>query len=293
MTVAQLQDCGLNLVEWDGSTPHRLLDSEGLQIGILAGRPRADSWNHVIAEAELAMRTAQQDLGERWHAHGKFGLVNGGISFGGGEKKPGNFKPTPALRFKVLDHLLNIEAFRRIAGFGSSILQCYAPALYTYYMETLESLLDKDVSLRHNFATSVFAACTFNIGPCTVTHPYIDAKNLAWGFCAITALGNFNPDAGGHLVLWDLGLIIRFPPGSTILIQSAVLTHSNVPVIEGDERFSFTQYSAAGIFRWVHNHHQSDKDLLGSADEDKRLEFQSAKITRWAEGLTMLERFNK
>ncbi|KAJ7883792.1 hypothetical protein B0H13DRAFT_2537891, partial [Mycena leptocephala] len=39
----------------------------------------------------------------------------------------------------------------------------------------------------------------------------------------ITALRRFNPDLSGHLILWDLKLVIRFPPGSTILIPSAII----------------------------------------------------------------------
>jgi hypothetical protein len=63
-------------------------------------------------------------------------------------------------------------------------------------------------SLVWNFVGSVFAACTFNFGPHAITVPHLDFGNLSWGWCAITALGRFNPDLRGHLVLWDLKLII-------------------------------------------------------------------------------------
>ncbi|KAF8166468.1 hypothetical protein K438DRAFT_2066503 [Mycena galopus ATCC 62051] len=74
-----------------------------------------------------------------------------------------------------------------------------------------------------NFVGSVFAACTFNFGPHAICAPHLDFANLAWGWCAITALGNFNPNFGGHLIVWDLGLVIRFLPGSTILIPSTLI----------------------------------------------------------------------
>ena len=60
--------------------------------------------------------------------------------------------------------------------------------------------------------------------------------------------GSRNPT---YLVLWDMGLVIEFPPGATILIPSATLRHSNVCLNPGDTRMSFTQYSAGGLFRWV------------------------------------------
>ncbi|KAJ7687980.1 hypothetical protein B0H14DRAFT_2653532 [Mycena olivaceomarginata] len=69
-------------------------------------------------------------------------------------------------------------------------------------------LVESQQSLVWKFVGSVFAACTFNFGPHTITVPHLDFGNLSWGWCAITALGHFNPDLGGHLVLWDLKLII-------------------------------------------------------------------------------------
>ncbi|KAF9016682.1 hypothetical protein BDP27DRAFT_1251676, partial [Rhodocollybia butyracea] len=47
--------------------------------------------------------------------------------------------------------------------------------------------------------------------------------------------------------------IIDFPHTSTVLIPSAVITHSNTPVAEGDVRTLFTQYTAGAIFCWVEN----------------------------------------
>ncbi|TFK78156.1 hypothetical protein K466DRAFT_461735, partial [Polyporus arcularius HHB13444] len=69
--------------------------------------------------------------------------------------------------------------------------------------------------------------------------------------CAIVALRNYDPTLGGHLMLWDFQLIIESPPGALILILSAILRHSNTPVQEGEERMSFTQFSAGGLFCWV------------------------------------------
>ncbi|KAJ7170365.1 hypothetical protein C8R43DRAFT_944883 [Mycena crocata] len=83
---------------------------------------------------------------------------------------------------------------------------------------------------------------------CTITAPHLDFANLAWGWCAITALGIFDPDLGGHLILWDLRLVIRFPPGSTVLLPSALIRPSNVAIRHHESRCSFTQYTAGGIF---------------------------------------------
>ena len=70
-------------------------------------------------------------------------------------------------------------------------------------------------------------------------------------------MGDYDYTKGGHLVLWDLKLVIEFPPGATILIPSSAIHHSNTRVQQGERRYSFTQYSAGGLFRWADNGYQT------------------------------------
>ncbi|KAJ7638283.1 hypothetical protein FB45DRAFT_717479, partial [Roridomyces roridus] len=86
---------------------------------------------------------------------------------------------------------------------------------------------------------------------------HADHINKADGFCLIRALGNFDADKGGHIVLY-YDLVIRFPVGCSILIPSAVVTHSNTPIQAMEERFLMIQYSAGGLFRWAANGFKSD-----------------------------------
>ncbi|KAJ7025084.1 hypothetical protein C8F04DRAFT_896094, partial [Mycena alexandri] len=48
-------------------------------------------------------------------------------------------------------------------------------------------------------------------------------------------------------------LVIRFPLGATILIPSAIVRHSNRPIRAHQKHFSFVQYTAGGLFRWIFN----------------------------------------
>lgn len=64
-----------------------------------------------------------------------------------------------------------------------------------------------------------------------------------------------------QLILWELRLVIDFPHASTVFIPSAVVTHSNTPVAEGDDRTSFTQYTAGPIFRWVDNGCRTEEEM--------------------------------
>ncbi|KAF8210848.1 hypothetical protein K438DRAFT_1752612 [Mycena galopus ATCC 62051] len=102
-----------------------------------------------------------------------------------------------------------------------------------------------------------------------------------------TALGNFDATKGGHLVLWDLKLVVEFPPGAPILLPSATITHSNVPVQLGEEQASFTQFSAGDIFHYIDNNFQTVKEL--QSEEPAEYECLMAKrASRWEHGLSLL-----
>jgi hypothetical protein len=99
-------------------------------------------------------------------------------------------------------------------------------------------------------------------------------------------LGKFDPCRGGHLILWDLKLVIEFPPGSTILIPSATLRHSNVAIQPGETRYSFTQYTAGGLFRWVDHGFQSAKSYLAGLKNRQRPE-ELRSENRWSMGVNL------
>ncbi len=127
----------------------------------------------------------------------------------------------------------------------------YAPRLYNYYSKTFASLKKSQPELELPVFGSIFSTISINLAPQVVAEKHKDFKNLAYGFCNICAQGSFNPKQGGHLVLWELKLLIEFPPGSHMNILSAIFSHSNTSLQAGETRFSIIQYSAGGLFRWV------------------------------------------
>jgi len=153
-------------------------------------------------------------------------------------------------------------------------------------------------SITNLFEGTAFAAASINFGPQTVSIPHLDFGNLAWGLCAVTALGKYNPDLGGHIVLEELKLIVRFPPGCTIFLPSALVTHSNTPISDQETRYSFAQYSAAGLFRWVHNGFVTEKKMKSrlktaqrQALEVKEVAERSVRFLRGLERLSKLSDF--
>lgn len=197
---------------------------------------------------------------------------------------------------EALGELVRNPSVQRIAGFQSrecptalrllsltraaGSLHNYAPRIHSLLKELQDDMetspLAAGFDFEKNFDNSVYPTITFNLGPQTATVPHLDGANLAACWCMITALGRFDPDRGGHLILWDLGLIIRFPPGSTIAIPSALMTHSNTPVSDGEERLSITQWLSGHLCRFVHNDFKTDKELQATPEL-----WEGVKSCRW------------
>jgi hypothetical protein len=141
----------------------------------------------------------------------------------------------------------------------------FAPKIYEEYSTTLQQLYENQPHLKQNFPSSIFPAATFNLGPNSMCFLHRDVRNVPYGFCAITSAGSYDPEVGGHLVLWELGLVVEFPPGSTILIPSATISHCNTSIQPGETRYSMTQYCAGGLFRWVEFGFRTKKSLEKTA----------------------------
>ncbi|KAF6745210.1 hypothetical protein DFP72DRAFT_1018241 [Ephemerocybe angulata] len=160
------------------------------------------------------------------------------------------------------------------------------PKLYNKYHALRTDIENHLPNLKWNFKRSVFSAAAFNFGPQVTTCPHRDCMNLPAGFCAITALGTFDPKKGGHLVVEELGIMIEFPPGSCILLPSAVFTHSNTCVQPGEIRLSFTQYTSGGLFRYADNGYRTEQGLK-DYDIDLYECMMKRKGTRWERDLKL------
>ena len=113
--------------------------------------------------------------------------------------------------------------------------------------------------------------------------PHLDSANLAFSWCAITTFGNFNPDWGGHLILWDLRVYIQFPPGSTIFIPLAIVVHSNLPIEEGEKFSSMTHYTAGSLFQWRYNNGHNDKQFEKMVSKEEKLQKEWDNKSQWDE----------
>ncbi|KAJ7101231.1 hypothetical protein B0H15DRAFT_769360 [Mycena belliarum] len=253
-------------------SPKLILDAHGRIIAILLGRPEDPDWDAVVDDAHRAMRRAYRAglasdafrAKDVKHRRGDFAVLASGVSFGGGQKRPGNLVHSIKQQ-KLINYLLRNKSIRRLAGFQSSGFARYAPKLWRYYVDTLRLLYEHHDGLQHNFSNSVFPAMTCNLGPDVVTDEHADFNNLVHGLCGVTSGGRFNHKTGGHIYMKQIKLTIDFPSGASILLPSAFIDHGNTPIEGGESRISLAQYAAGGLFRWVKYGFRSAKSVLGSA----------------------------
>jgi hypothetical protein len=281
---------GFELVKWDGRGARPILDRNGVVIAALVGSPSDEGWQKVHEEAfELLQQNlpkcefTEEDTN---HRRGQFGVLNAGISFGGGQQVPGNLSHNDAQK-EVLRELCESSSFTRLAGFASSALATWMPKIHRHYGQCLKTLVDHDDELVPNFDDSVWSAAAFNFGPRTVTAKHRDAANLPFGICSITALGKYDYIVGGHVVLWEVGLVVEFPPGSTILIPSAAISHSNTQISPHELRSSFTQYSAGGLFRWIDQGFRTQDKYFKSLSKAEQMKIPERNKARIAHGMSL------
>ncbi|KAG6826569.1 hypothetical protein H0H92_015288 [Tricholoma furcatifolium] len=311
-TREEAEQLGMTHFPWNGRDTHLLLDQDFNVIGILLGQPRdrADSpgeWEALCKEAFEALHVAAASMNfsenECSHRRGAFPAVPHGISFGGGQKQPKHLSHNSTAKNNTLEGLMSTKCIQRICKFGSEGLRIYGRRNYDYMEKTMEALREhydnnldsKRTGLRRPYDKNVgvFPCRSFNLGNHSVSYPHTDDANLAQSWCSITPLGVFDAAQEGQIILWDLGIVVDFPSGSTILIPSALILHSNAPIAENKIRYSIIQYAAAGLFRWVENGFMSEEAWLAKATSDEIKEHTERQEKRWAEAAKMFTKLEE
>ena len=157
------------------------------------------------------------------------------------------------------------------------------PDLMKQYTDLQAELLAINSIFKSAFPDSPFCSFTMNMGPQTVCLGHRDFWNVVYGTCPIGALGPFNHRTGGHIILHEPKLIIEFRRGDVMFILSGAVTHENVPIHEGETRYSFTMYTAGGLFHYVSCGMQTVKEMK-EKDEDGYARYIAEGPQRWEEG---------
>ncbi|KAJ7223799.1 hypothetical protein C8J57DRAFT_1440222 [Mycena rebaudengoi] len=257
--------------------PRPIVDRNKKVIGVHAGHPDDPNWKenvHDPAITAIEEAAAKASLSEShwYHRWGIFPSLSKGDSHGGGQERPGAFV-NGIINTAILISLCSNLAFIRLAGFVTGVFANWAPDVYDYYILHMRRFYSQCPHLCRPFLNGIWSACTFNLGPRTCALGHRDFANLAFGWCAITVLGTFDYRKGGHLILWDCKLIL-----------DAAIFHSNIPISKHETRYSFTQYTAGGLFRWVTHAFQSEEAYLASLSAEELQREKEERLERWKQG---------
>ncbi|KAJ7232097.1 hypothetical protein C8J57DRAFT_1250748 [Mycena rebaudengoi] len=285
-TLAELLALGFQLVPWDGFHARPIVDVHGRIIAVLAHQPSDPTYSLAVQRAFAAMSmeaaTAQFPVTFSQHRRGHFPALNAGLLYGKGQTVPShldNHQYTP-----IVHRLLAHRDIKRMAIYASAAFNLWAPKIHAYYQQHDHDLRAHLPHLRCNFRKSVFSSAAFNFGPNVWTFKHRDVLNVPFGMCAVQAMGSFNATTGDHLILWDLKLVIEFPAGATILLPSATVCHSNLPVQAGKRRGSFMQYTSGGLMHYIDNGFHTEKELAVD-DPVEYARICRLKEERWEMGL--------
>lgn len=254
------------------------------------GQPDRDDYRAAVSRAyDFIKREAAKvhfPSAMRHHRRGLYATVVVGLTLGLGQLEPtwvDTKEYTP-----LVERLIQNKDVARMTAFASGMYHqpvsfyhlpltlalpaafaLWAPRLHACYVDYNAKISEQFPHLRRVFHKSVFSSAAFNFGPNVWTFKHRDVCNPPFGWCAVQSLGPFDPTKGAHLVLWDLKMVVEFPPGALILLPSATVAHSNVPAQEGDERISFTQFTAGGLFRYIDGAERAEGKEVNSGWEER------------------------
>jgi hypothetical protein len=162
------------------------------------------------------------------------------------------------LNFFLLCFFICFFLFSRFHTISATYALWY-PKAYQCYKDNLNKLWKEYPHLTQQlFLRSILPSVAFNLDNQVATKKHVDAQNCPVGWCTITALGEFDASKRGHIVLWDLKLVLEFPAGVCVCLPSALIARSNTSSNEHETRMSFTQYCSGENFRYIENDFKTD-----------------------------------
>ncbi|KAJ7348544.1 hypothetical protein DFH08DRAFT_808276 [Mycena albidolilacea] len=231
-----------------------------------------DVHDPAVEAMEIARAQASLSESHLYHRRGNWASLTTGATHGTGRNEPGDFV-NGIINTAVILALVSNAACIDLAEFGSGLFSIWAPHLFQFYIDYMGSFYLKNPKLQRPFVNSIWSVCTFNLGPRTCAFGHRDFANLAYG-AGISFFGTASSS-------------LEFPPGCTILIPSAAIFHSNTQIAEHETRYSFTQYTAGALFRWVEREFRSEKDYIATLTAEEIEEKRKLGLERAAAGAAL------
>ncbi|KAJ7150007.1 hypothetical protein C8R43DRAFT_1128074 [Mycena crocata] len=278
--------------KWNGYDAQPLVDAQGHIFAVLTGQPRNPIHDPTYAAtvARAYETITKEGAATRFpysmchHRCGLFATMNVRLSYGKGQIIPSWLITGP--HTNMVECLLADNDIKRMATFASTAFCLWAPP----HTQAHPAHLLPPPRLR--FRPLSLSCTVFNFRPNVWMFHQHDVLNLLFDWCAVQSGSPFDTTKGGHLVLWDLMLVVKFPPGALILLLSATINHSNVPMQEGDKQVSFTQFTASSLIRFVDNGFRTEAELKAK-DPAEYARICAQKETRFEMGLELFSTMDK
>ncbi|KAK7027688.1 hypothetical protein R3P38DRAFT_2421317, partial [Favolaschia claudopus] len=148
------------------------------------------------------------------------------------------------------------------------VLETYCKETYDALKSQKDKMLADKPEALYPCETSVYSAITINLNDPRVSFDILQRIDPAvW--CILTAAGDYNPDLGGQLILWDVGRVVRFPAGTCALIPAALVRFSFVKVRPDERQHTILQWAGVGIRRYFENGSREDGEFAMEASADE------------------------
>ncbi|KAJ6550301.1 hypothetical protein B0H19DRAFT_1074163 [Mycena capillaripes] len=268
------------LVPYLGPSSWPIVDAIKKVCAVFGGMPDDPDYMAKVHDPALKLMeeacTKMSVVEEReFHRRGCFLQLTGSDSHGGRQVQPGTLI-NGVINTAIFLSLISSDPFIRLAGFATGLFANWRPIYLT--------------SVSTTWAFSTTGILIFITHSSTASSRAPSIWDLKRACVAIGTLPTSHQADAPSLRLGTMTtrkLIIEFPPGCTILIPSAAIFHSNIPIAAHKRRYSFTQYTSGGLFRWVEHGFCTEEEYFDSLTAPERKEEKELGHQRATEGADM------
>ncbi|KAJ7694249.1 hypothetical protein B0H17DRAFT_1199496 [Mycena rosella] len=266
----------LRLVPWGGGCLRPVVAADSSLVLVLGGCSHQGDWLKEVAQpatlqCDVALQSLRQSSAEV--ETGSPPTLAGGVGESFNEPALARPEHGVVLNALVFFQLFYSLAMRRLIGYGN----CSCGSVSFSALEA-----EKKVFLEHKpralypSESSVFSAATFKFGGphrCKTLGSGIPDRFQAGKWSVLTALGKYASLHGGHVIFWDLGLVVCFPSSSSILIPTGIV------------RYSFVKWARSGITRWFTNGCREDVEFAVKATKKEYVAWEERRKQQHAEAI--------
>ncbi|KAK6969081.1 hypothetical protein R3P38DRAFT_3244084 [Favolaschia claudopus] len=258
--------------------PLPIIDRQNYVTGVVAPPPAANEilWGDIMLDMNRAMLRINF-IANFAHYGERESVYPFAITYGAPGNKPYLIEHTPEIA-ATLTALFHSGAIQMVSKYHNHLYQRMAPHSYAYALGMTQQLKARGI-VTSPFTSSAFTSAAFNFGDAPSVPDTNDDAAIET-FEAITVVGKFDEDEGGHLELQDENKIIKLSAGTTVLLATGSKPYKFSAVGKTEHLFLFRQWCSAGVFRWLCKGGRTDAEFQKDASFEDRLSWLNASHDR-------------